>query len=130
MVNVPKTKKTYCKSKDYKKHTLHKVTQYKKGIKNTNFVVVTWSNWDCQVVMESKCRFKKIRKPPYFNQWINLKFLFCEVFDGVRCSLKEAVEMAGLAWQGLAHRGLDDAKEKIQLAYLPSGCTRVLNLLS
>ena len=30
-VNVPKTKKTYCKSKECKKHTLHKVTQYKKG---------------------------------------------------------------------------------------------------
>ncbi|KAM7465163.1 hypothetical protein LguiB_012725 [Lonicera macranthoides] len=31
MVNVPKTKKTYCKSKECKRHTLHKVTQYKKG---------------------------------------------------------------------------------------------------
>lgn len=30
-VNVPKTKKTFCKSKECKKHTLHKVTQYKKG---------------------------------------------------------------------------------------------------
>ncbi|KAK8951850.1 60S ribosomal protein L36a [Platanthera zijinensis] len=30
-VNVPKTKKTYCKNKACKKHTLHKVTQYKKG---------------------------------------------------------------------------------------------------
>ncbi|KAK4790270.1 hypothetical protein SAY86_017574 [Trapa natans] len=31
MVNVPKTKKTYCKNKQCRKHTLHKVTQYKKG---------------------------------------------------------------------------------------------------
>ncbi|XP_059627700.1 large ribosomal subunit protein eL42-like [Cornus florida] len=31
IVNVPKTKKTYCKSKECRKHTLHKVTQYKKG---------------------------------------------------------------------------------------------------
>ncbi|KAK7286569.1 hypothetical protein RJT34_21653 [Clitoria ternatea] len=30
-VNVPKTKKTYGKSKECRKHTLHKVTQYKKG---------------------------------------------------------------------------------------------------
>lgn len=30
-MNVPKTKKTYCKNKECKKHTLHKVTQYKKG---------------------------------------------------------------------------------------------------
>ncbi|XP_006343505.1 60S ribosomal protein L44-like, partial [Solanum tuberosum] len=31
IVNVPKTKKTYCKSKECKNHTLHKVIQYKKG---------------------------------------------------------------------------------------------------
>ncbi|KAI5071556.1 hypothetical protein GOP47_0013807 [Adiantum capillus-veneris] len=31
MVNVPKMKKSFCKGKDCKKHTLHKVTQYKKG---------------------------------------------------------------------------------------------------
>ncbi|KAF2868225.1 zinc-binding ribosomal protein [Massariosphaeria phaeospora] len=29
MVNVPKTRKTYCKSEN--KHTLHRVTQYKAG---------------------------------------------------------------------------------------------------
>merc|ERR1711883_37150 len=31
MVNVPKTRRTYCKGRDCKKHTPHKVTQYKAG---------------------------------------------------------------------------------------------------
>ncbi|KAF4270324.1 hypothetical protein KXW98_003691 [Aspergillus fumigatus] len=31
MVNVPKTRRTYCKSKECRKHTQHKVTQYKAG---------------------------------------------------------------------------------------------------
>eukprot|EP00729_Bicosta_minor_P011721 gene11721-10896_t len=31
MVNVPKTRKTFCASSKCKKHTLHKVTQYKAG---------------------------------------------------------------------------------------------------
>ncbi|KAJ8755744.1 hypothetical protein K2173_024288 [Erythroxylum novogranatense] len=90
----------------------------KKGIKNTNFAVVTWSNWDCRVMLESECRYKKIRKPPYFNRWINLKVPFCEVFGGARCNLKEAVEMAGLTWQGRAHCGLDDAKNTARLLAL------------
>ncbi|QSS63917.1 60S ribosomal protein L42 [Histoplasma capsulatum] len=30
-VNVPKTRRTYCKSKECRKHTQHKVTQYKAG---------------------------------------------------------------------------------------------------
>ncbi|CRG95272.1 60S ribosomal protein L44, putative [Plasmodium gallinaceum] len=35
MVNVPKTRKTYCSNK-CKKHTLHKVSQYKKGKERTS----------------------------------------------------------------------------------------------
>lgn len=31
MVNVPKTRRTYCKGKACRKHTPHKVTQYKTG---------------------------------------------------------------------------------------------------
>ncbi|OWF51684.1 60S ribosomal protein L44-like [Mizuhopecten yessoensis] len=31
MVNIPKSRKTFCKGKKCKKHTLHKVTQYKTG---------------------------------------------------------------------------------------------------
>uniref|UniRef100_A0A194ALJ2 Ribosomal protein rpl36a n=1 Tax=Pinctada fucata TaxID=50426 RepID=A0A194ALJ2_PINFU len=31
MVNVPKSRRTFCKGKNCKKHTLHKVTQYKAG---------------------------------------------------------------------------------------------------
>ncbi|KAI1612134.1 zinc-binding ribosomal protein [Exophiala viscosa] len=31
MVNIPKTRRTYCKNKSCKKHTQHKVTQYKAG---------------------------------------------------------------------------------------------------
>ncbi|KAH9000769.1 60S ribosomal protein L44 [Lactarius hatsudake] len=31
MVNIPKTRRTFCAHKDCRKHTPHKVTQYKKG---------------------------------------------------------------------------------------------------
>ncbi|RUS75688.1 hypothetical protein EGW08_016554 [Elysia chlorotica] len=31
MVNVPKSRRTFCKGKKCKKHTVHKVTQYKAG---------------------------------------------------------------------------------------------------
>ncbi|KAL5708441.1 hypothetical protein ACHQM5_019234 [Ranunculus cassubicifolius] len=86
-----------------------------KGIKHTKFAVVTWSNWDCRVMLENECRFKKIRKPPYFNKWINLKVPFQEVFGGVRCNLKDAVQLAGLAWEGRAHCGLDDARNTARL---------------
>jgi ribosomal protein L44E len=31
MVNIPKERKTYCKNAKCRKHTVHKVTQYKAG---------------------------------------------------------------------------------------------------
>ena len=31
MVNIPKKRKTFCKGKKCRKHTTHKVTQYKAG---------------------------------------------------------------------------------------------------
>ncbi|KAL2936375.1 ERI1 exoribonuclease 2 [Bienertia sinuspersici] len=86
-----------------------------KGIKHTNFAVVTWSNWDCRVMLESECRYKRIRKPPYFNRWINLKIPFNKMFGDGRRNLKEAVELAGLTWEGRAHCGLDDAKNTARL---------------
>lgn len=86
-----------------------------KGIKYTNFAVVTWSSWDCRVMLESECRLKSLRKPPYFNRWINLKVPFKELFGGVRCNLKEAVTLAGLVWEGRAHCGLDDARNTARL---------------
>ncbi|KAE8791598.1 Exonuclease domain-containing protein 1 [Hordeum vulgare] len=89
-----------------------------KGIKHKNFAVVTWSNWDCRVMLESECRFKRIRKPPYFNRWINLKVPFQEVYGGVRCNLKDAVQLAGLTWEGRAHCGLDDARNTARLLAL------------
>ncbi|KAJ1423689.1 60S ribosomal protein L44 [Ochromonadaceae sp. CCMP2298] len=36
MVNIPKERKTFCKGDKCKKHTMHKVTQYKSG-KASNF---------------------------------------------------------------------------------------------
>ncbi|THH09573.1 hypothetical protein EW145_g1907 [Phellinidium pouzarii] len=36
MVNIPKTRRTFCKGKTCKKHTPHKVTQYKKGKDRTD----------------------------------------------------------------------------------------------
>ncbi|KAJ3676564.1 hypothetical protein LUZ60_003976 [Juncus effusus] len=89
-----------------------------KGVKNKNFAVVTWSNWDCQVMLEGECKFKNIRKPPYFNRWINLKVPFGEMFQKPRCNLKEAVQTAGLTWEGRAHCGLDDARNTARLMAL------------
>ncbi|RWW18337.1 hypothetical protein GW17_00017682 [Ensete ventricosum] len=37
------------------------------------------------------------------------------MYQGVRCNLKEAIQLAGLTWEGRAHCGLDDARNTARL---------------
>lgn len=87
-----------------------------KGIKDKNFAVLIWSDWDCKIMLESECKLKGLNKPQYFNRWINLKVLFQNAFNGRKCNLRKAVEASGLKWKGRAHCGLDDAVNTARLA--------------
>lgn len=86
------------------------------GIKDKNFAVLIWSDWDCKVMLDSECKLKGLDKPQYFNRWINLKVLFQGAFNGRKCNLRKAVEASGLKWAGRAHCGLDDAMNTARLA--------------
>ncbi|KAI0519031.1 hypothetical protein KFK09_006470 [Dendrobium nobile] len=86
-----------------------------RGVKHTSFTIVIWTDWDCRTMLESECRLKGIYKSPYIDRWINLKVSFHEIFGRVRCNLKEAVQLDGLTWEGIAHCSLDDARNTAQL---------------
>lgn len=86
------------------------------GIKDKNFAILIWSDWDCKIMLDSECKSKGLDKPQYFNRWINLKALFQGAFNGRKCNLRKAVEVSGLRWMGRAHCGLDDAKNTARLA--------------
>lgn len=103
----------------------------KKGIKNTNFAVVTWTNWDCRVMLESECQFKKIQKPSYFNRYVlpcsvllYLSFLFLYISFSTYFSFTVCI----IRWINLkvpfhqlfgpARCNLKEAVEKTGLAWL------------
>jgi len=75
---------------------------------------VTWTDWDLQVCMEQECEWRGIIKPPYFGYWCNLKKAFLYKYHQSP-SLKKAVHMAGLTWEGRAHSGIDDARNTCSL---------------
>ncbi|KAK9129609.1 hypothetical protein Sjap_010096 [Stephania japonica] len=61
IVNVPKTKKTCCKNKECKKHTLHKVTHYKKQkdsllLKESVVMNINRDGNSCRRVINVLCR--------------------------------------------------------------------------
>lgn len=41
---------------------------------------MTWSDWDFEVCLTKECERKKIKKPQYFDRWIDLKAAFKVTF--------------------------------------------------
>ncbi|KAH9565936.1 hypothetical protein CY35_04G104700 [Sphagnum magellanicum] len=86
------------------------------GVKNTQFMIVTWSDWDCKVMLEMECKWKSLQKPPYSNRQINLKVPFHKFSGHMQTNLQGAVELLGLGWEGRELCGLDDARNTAYLA--------------
>ncbi|KAF6154843.1 hypothetical protein GIB67_033872 [Kingdonia uniflora] len=64
-------------------------------------------------------------------RWINFKVQFNEVFGGVRCNLKEAVQLASIFWEGRPHCCLYDARNTARLLtnLMSRGFSRAVNVL-
>lgn len=46
------------------------------GKNNPTTAFVSWSDWDFGVCLTKECERKRINKPQYFDQWIDLKATF------------------------------------------------------
>ncbi|KXG28543.1 uncharacterized protein LOC8064805 [Sorghum bicolor] len=66
-VNIPKTKKTYCKNNECWKHTLHKVTQCKKG--DDSLSAQAWK----------QLAYIELRGKEVARRWILYVITYCEV---------------------------------------------------
>eukprot|EP00850_Spirogloea_muscicola_P019429 SM000190S04865 [mRNA] locus=s190:239755:241585:+ [translate_table: standard] len=96
---------------------LHDKWLASRGVLGRPFAVATWSDWDCKVMLEAECAWKGIRKPAYFERWINLREPFQKVFGArTRGNLQACMALAGLTWRGRPHCGLDDAANTARLA--------------
>lgn len=82
-----------------------------------NCCLMTWTNWDFLIQLRNECTRKQIRKPSFFNQWIDLKEIFMEkhLFKE-QFSFGEALVNQGLDFIGTPHCGLDDARMTAHLA--------------
>lgn len=92
--------------------------KYKKSNIDGNCAFVTWGNWDFLIQLRNECTRKKVYKPSFFNQWIDLKEIYIEkgTFK-TQFTFGDALEQSGIKFVGRPHNGLDDARNTAQLAY-------------
>lgn len=90
----------------------------KKSNLNGNVALVTWTNWDFLIQLRNECNRKQIRKPSFFNNWIDLKEIFMErMASKEQLSFSEALAQSNLDFIGRPHSGLDDARMTALLAH-------------
>ena len=77
---------------------------------------VSWGAYDLRH-LELECRRHDVILPSYFgNAHINLKGLFAKKSKIRQCGMKAALKILRLDFEGMHHRGLDDARNIAKIA--------------
>ncbi|XP_065367814.1 3'-5' exonuclease Snipper-like isoform X1 [Calliphora vicina] len=82
-----------------------------------NCAFVTWTDWDFGLCLDKECSRKRIKKPPYFNQWIDMRVIYREWYKYKPLNFLDALTYVGLQFEGKQHSGIDDAKNLAALTH-------------
>ncbi|KAH3756766.1 exonuclease III protein [Pelomyxa schiedti] len=85
--------------------------------------------WDMNHFLHNECKRKNIDKPLYFNQWVNIRWLFAEFFSTRRTGVTNMLNHLNLSFHGQTHSGLWDARNIARIAskMIESGCNMKIN---
>ncbi|CAL4108351.1 unnamed protein product, partial [Meganyctiphanes norvegica] len=75
----------------------------------------TWSDWDLSVCLHYECLRKQLKKPEFFNQWIDIRLTYRNFFNRKPKGLAGALREVGISFEGREHSGIDDAKNTAAL---------------
>lgn len=79
-----------------------------------NVGLCTWTDWDF-ITLSKECARKKIRKPPYLGQWIDVRKIFIRHYKIKPTSFNHALNHVGLKFIGKPHSGIEDARNLARL---------------
>uniref|UniRef100_A0A336L5Y8 CSON004753 protein n=1 Tax=Culicoides sonorensis TaxID=179676 RepID=A0A336L5Y8_CULSO len=79
-----------------------------------NVALCTWTDWD-GICLSKECARKKIRKPMYLGQWIDVRKIFIRHYKIKPTSFNHALNHVGLKFVGKPHSGIDDARNLARL---------------
>ncbi|XP_065862020.1 uncharacterized exonuclease domain-containing protein At3g15140 [Euphorbia lathyris] len=91
---------------------LHNLWDKKHGGHLNRAAFVTCGNWDVKTQVPHQCSVSKIKLPPYFMEWINLKAVYNNFYNpkpevkGMRGMMRQL----NMKMMGNHHLGIDDTK--------------------
>jgi inhibitor of KinA sporulation pathway (predicted exonuclease) len=92
------------------------------------FSFVTDGPWDIRDYLEKECIAKRIEKPFYYSQWINMRSKFAEFYNQ-RGGINKMLSHLKMKFEGREHSGLDDSKNiaRICIRMIQDGCVFDVN---
>lgn len=51
-----------------------------RNLSNKNVAFITWSDWEFDIVLDLECKRKSLKKPDYFNKWVDLRADFTKKY--------------------------------------------------
>lgn len=86
------------------------------GSSESEFVFVTWGNWDLVTCLPVECQQKGIKIPKIYTRFINLKKIYKKVMKQTSGGLGSALKMLNMTFVGQPHSGIDDTANTLYLA--------------
>lgn len=71
---------------------------------------VTCGNWDLKTKVPQQCRVSRMKLPPYFMEWINVKDAYLNFYGRRATGMVAMMKQLQIPLLGNHHLGIDDAK--------------------
>ncbi|KAK7317724.1 hypothetical protein RJT34_02182 [Clitoria ternatea] len=81
-----------------------------KGRELNRAAFVTCGNWDLKTKVPQQCEVSKIKLPPYFMEWINLKDVYLNFYNRRATGMVTMMKELQIPLVGSHHLGIDDSK--------------------
>ncbi|CAJ1978524.1 unnamed protein product [Sphenostylis stenocarpa] len=80
------------------------------GAELNNAAFVTCGNWDLKTKVLQQCEVSKIKLPPYFMEWVNLKDLYLNFYNRRATGMITMMKELQIPLMGRHHLGIDDTR--------------------
>lgn len=89
------------------------------------FMIVCDGPWDMFHFLHDECVLKNIKKPAYYDSWVNIRSLFQTFYRRKsRCGIEKMLSHLKLKFEGNPHSGMDDSINiaRIAMRMMDDGC--------
>lgn len=105
--------------------TQHNLWEKTRGGRLNRAAFVTCGNWDVKTQVPHQCSVSKLKLPPYFMEWINLKDVYQNFYNprNEARGMRTMMSQLKIPMVGSHHLGLDDTKNiaRVLLRMLADG---------